>query len=137
MAWSNLGMLFFAASLTRYPEAAAAALKSETEAVRLREEDAKRKAEEERLKAEAEAKRNEEEERLKAEAEAKRKVEQEAEQRRVAAVAAAATAFRRRCLQAAAAACTLVLLLVLHRSGRLPLRLRRLITVLLFLLLRR
>ena len=108
--------------LTRYPEAAAATLKSETEAVRLQEEEAKRKAEEERLKAEAEA---------------KRKVEEEAEQRRVAAVAAAATAFRRRCLQAAAAACAVVLLLVLHRTGRLPLRLRRLLTVLLHWLRRR
>ena len=122
--------------LTRYPEAAAAALKSETEAARLQEEEAKRKAEEERLKAEAEAKRKAEEERLKAEAEAKRKAEEEAEQRRVAAVAAAATVFRRRCLQAAAAACALVLLLVLHRTGRLPLRLRRLLTVLLFWLRR-
>jgi hypothetical protein len=107
--------------LTRYPEAAAVALKSETEAARLQEEEAKRKAEEERLNAEAEA---------------KRKAEQEAEQRRVAAVAAAATVFRRRCLQAAAAACALVLLLVLHRTGRLPLRLRRLLTVLLFWLRR-
>ncbi len=108
--------------LTRYPEAAAAALKSETEAVRLQEEEAKKKAEEERLKAEAEA---------------KRKAEQEAEQRRVAAVAAAATVFRCRCLQAAAVTCALVLLLALHRTGRMPLRLRRLLTVLLFWLRRR
>jgi len=110
--------------LTRYPEAAAATLKRETEAVMLQEQEAKRKAEEDRLKAEAEA-------------EAKKKVEREAEQCRVAAAAATARTFRRRCLKVAAAACALVLLLVLQRTGRLPLRLRRLLAALLLLPMRR
>jgi hypothetical protein len=71
--------------LTRYPEEAAATLKNEIEAERMKEEEerlkaeaeAKKKAEEERLKAEAEAKKKAEEERLKAEAEAKKKAEEE------------------------------------------------------------
>jgi hypothetical protein len=125
--------------LTRYPEEAAAALKSDTETARQQKEEAKKKAEEERLKAEAEAKKKAEEERLKAEAEAKKKEEEEeeAEQRRVAAAAAAVRAFRRRCLQAASAVCMFVLLLLLHRAGRLPLRLQRLLAALLLWLRRR
>jgi hypothetical protein len=108
--------------LTRYPEEAAGALKSEVEREQQQEEEAKK----------------EEEERLKAEAEAKKKTEEEADQRRVAAAAAAATAFRRRCYHAAAAVCTLLLLLLLlQRAGRMPLRLRRLLAALLYVLRRR
>jgi hypothetical protein len=110
--------------LTRYPEAAAATLRRQLEAVRMQEHEAKRKAEEERLKVEAEA-------------EAKKKVDREAEQCRAAATAAAARTFRRRCMQVAAAACALVLLLVLQRTGRLSLRLRRLLAALLLLPKRR
>ena len=91
-------------------------------------ETAKKKAEEERLKAEAEAKKKAEEERLKAEAEAKKNAEEDAERRLVA---AAAAAFRRRCLQAAVVACVVLLMVVLHRAGRLPARLRRLLAALL------
>jgi hypothetical protein len=86
--------------LSRYPEEAAATLKSETETARLQEEETKKKAE-------------------------------EAEQRRVSATAATARAFRRRCFQAASVACMFVLLLLLRRAGRLPLRLRRLLASLL------
>jgi hypothetical protein len=187
--------------LTRYPEEAAATLKSDKAMARQQREEAKKKAEEERLKAEAEAKKKAEEERLKAEAEAKKKAdeerlkaeaeakkadeerlkaeaeakkkaeeerlkaeaeakkaeeerlkaeaearmkafcfkkaEDEAHQRRVAAAAAAVRVFRRRCLHAASAACMFVLLLLLHRAGRLPLRLQRLLAALLFWLRRR
>jgi hypothetical protein len=123
--------------LTRYPEEAAAMLKSDTETARQQKEEAMKKTEEERLKAEAEAKKKTEEERLKAEAEAKKKMEDEAQQCRVAAAAAAVRAFRRRCLQAASAACIFVLLLLLHRAGRLPLRLQRLLAALLLWLRRR
>ena len=87
-----------------------------------------KKAEEERLKAEAEAKKKAEEERLKAEAEARKDAERSL-------VAAAAAAVRRRCLQAAVIACVFVLFVVLHRAGRLPARLRRLLAA--FLLWRR
>ena len=52
-------------------------------------------------------------------------------------VAAAARSFRCRCLQAAAVACALVLLLLLYRNGRLPMRLRRLLHLLLFWMRRR
>ena len=79
-----------------------------------------------------------EEERLKLEAEAKEEAD-EAEQLRVAS-SISTRAFRRRCLQAAASACVLLLLLlllVLHRAGRLPLRLRRMIIALLLWLRRR
>jgi hypothetical protein len=146
--------------VTRYPEEAAATLKRETETAmqqktevkkkaeeerrkaeaeakmkaeeeRQAEAEAKMKAEEERLKAEAEAKKKAKEERLKAEAEAKKKAEQEAEQRRVAAAAVSARAFRRRCVQALSAVGMCVLLLLLHRAGRLPLRLQRLLAALL------
>ena len=89
------------------------------------------------MKAEAEAKKKAEEERLKAEAEAKKKAEEEAEQRRVAAAAASARAFRRRCVQALSAVGMCVLLLLLHRAGRLPLRLQRLLAALLPWLRRR
>ena len=106
--------------VTRYPEEAAAALKSDTETARQQKEEAKKKAEEERLKAEAEAKK-----------------EEEAEQRRVAAAAATARAFRRRCVQALSAVGMCVLLLLLHRAGRLPLRLQRLLAALLPWLRRR
>jgi hypothetical protein len=44
--------------------------------------------------------------------------------------AAAARKFYRRCVQAASAVCMFVLLLLLHRSGRLPFRLRRLFAAL-------
>ena len=108
--------------VTRYPEEAAATLKGETETARQQKEEAKKKAEEERLKAEAEA---------------KKKAEEEAEQRRVAAAAAAARAFRRRCVQALSAVGMCVLLLLLHRAGRLPLRLQRLLAALLLWLRRR
>jgi hypothetical protein len=105
-------------------------------AAKLEREEAalKKKAEDDRLKAEAEAKSKAEDERLKAEAEAKKKAEDEAEHLRVA---AAVRAFRRRCLQAASAACMFVLLLLLHRAGRLPLRLQRLLAALLLWLRRR
>jgi chemotaxis protein histidine kinase CheA len=136
--------------VTRYPEEAAATLKRETETARQQKEEAKKKAQEERLKAEAEAKKKAEEERLKAEAEAKKaeeerlkaeaeakkKAEEEAKQRRVAAAAASARAFRRRCVQALSAVGMCVLLL-LHRAGRLPLRLQRLLAALLPWLRRR
>jgi hypothetical protein len=119
-------------------------LKAEAEAKKKAEEErlkaeaeGKKKAEEERLKAEAEAKKKAEEERLKAEAEAKKKAEEEAEQRRVAAAAASARAFRRRCVQALSAVGMCVLLLLLHRAGRLPLRLQRLLAALLPWLRRR
>ena len=107
--------------VTRYPEEAAATLKGETEAAMQQKEEAEKKAEEERLKAEAEAK----------------KAEEEAEQRRVAAAAASARAFRRRCVQALSAVGMCVLLLLLHRAGRLPLRLQRLLAALLPWLRRR
>ena len=86
--------------LARYPEEAAATLKSETETAMQQKEEAKKKAEEERLKAEAEA---------------KKKAEEEADQRRVAAAAASARAFRRRWVQAASAVGMVVLLLLLHQ----------------------
>jgi hypothetical protein len=83
-------------------------------------------------------------ERLKAQAEAMLELkvyfesaEHEAEQGRVAAAAAAVRAFRRRCLQTASAACMFVLLLLLHRAGRLPLRMQRLLAALLLWLRRR
>ena len=107
--------------LTRYPEDAAATLKRETETARQQKEEAKKKAEEERLKAEAEA---------------TKKAEEEAEQRRVAAAVVSARAFRRRWVQAASAV-GMVVLLLLHRAGRLPLRLQRLLAALLPWLRRR
>ena len=64
-------------------------------------------------------------------------VDEEAEQRRVAAAAASARAFRRRCVQALSAVGMCVLLLLLHRAGRLPLRLQRLLAALLPWLRRR
>ena len=83
------------------------------------EAEAKRKAEEERLQAEAETKRKAEEERLQA----------EADRSRMAATAAASAMFRRRCCLAAVAAFLFVL--ALHRAGRLPAGLRRLLAALL------
>jgi hypothetical protein len=118
-------------NLERYPEEAAAALKSQVETTLLQEVEAKKKAEEERLKAEAETKKRADEEKLQAEAEAKKRVD-EAEQHRIAVVAATTRAFRRRCLQSTAAACAIALLLLLHHMGRLPLQLRRVLGVLLF-----
>jgi hypothetical protein len=50
-------------------------------------------------------------------------------------VNAVAAAFRRRCLQAVVVACVVLLIVVLHRAGRLPARLRRLLAA--FLLWRR
>jgi hypothetical protein len=43
-----------------------------------------------------------------------------------------ARVFRRRCFQAATAACLVIMLMLLHRKGRLPLRLRRLLAALFF-----
>jgi hypothetical protein len=97
---SNADDLLSVLDLTRYPEEAAATLKSETETARLQEEETQKMAE-------------------------------EAEQRRVSATAASARAFRRRCFQVASVACMFVLLLLLQRAGRLPLRLQRLLASLL------
>ena len=156
--------------LSRYPEASAAAVKLDMEeGMRLRDEEAKKKqeeeerlkaeakrkkeeekrlraeakkkAEEERLKAEAEAKKKADDEKARAEAEAKRKAEEErlrveAEQRkkveeeRLAAVAAASASFRRRCLYVTSIL-FLVALVLLLRRGWLPLRVRRLLALLL------